>query len=727
MSRYRFGACLLDPESRILLRDGQPVAMAGKTLDLLVLLIERHGKIVDKDELLSRIWPGRMVEEANLTQGICTLRKILGDNPTDHRYIATVAGRGYQFVAPVAELPSPEGPVAAPGGRSAATADPRRNRMLWTGAGFSVLGLFAVAVWFWAGARARSPAVERPQAVPFTAMLGSVSRPAFSPDGKEIAYTWSGEDAANQSIYVKLIGSETHLRLTTPPGSDTTPAWSPDGRFIAFYRKLPGASGYYIVSALGGAVRQILRMDVDDTMARAAWFPDGRRLVVVQPMVAEPPNPSAAFPEFQFRLVSVDIATGQQRALTSPPAGSPSSDSRPVFSPDGKTLAFVRQTHAVSEVYLMPMGGRPWRLTAPGLVTGLDWTADSREIVYSVIQETAFDLWRMPISGGPARWITSSAEFLADPTVARQGGRLAYALAITNESLWRVDLSGSDPPKAGPPKPTMRSTQAEIDPMYSPDGRKVAFSSDRTGTWAIWVSDPDGRDPLQLTHGTGLWVGSPRWSPNGSLIAFDSVQEGKSEIYVVPAGGGDPRRITRHQADDVVPGWSRDGKWIYFASNRSGNVQIWKAPAATGESLATPALQVTQGGGFNAIESADGKYLYFAVLKGPGKAGLWRRPLAIGPEACEEPVLESLQYWGIWALGPNGIFFLEHPDGLPNANADLKYMDLVSGRITRLLKVDKPMNWQTRVITVSPDGRHLIYEAYGDLRRSNIVLVEGFR
>jgi len=373
------------------------------------------------------------------------------------------------------------------------------------------------------------------------------------------------------------------------------------------------------------------------------------------------------------------------------------------------------------------MGDKSRRLMAPGFVTGLDWTADGREIVYSLMQETAFELWRMPIVGGPARLITASTDFLSDPTVAHQGSRLAYAVASTNESLWRVDLSGSDPPKTGPPIPVMHSTQAEIDPMYSPDGRKVAFSSDRTGTWAIWVSDPDGRDPLQLTHGTGLWVGSPRWSPNGSLIAFDSVQEGKSEIYVVPAGGGDPRRITRHQADNVVPGWSRDGKWIYFASNRSGNVQIWKAPAATGESLATPALQVTQGGGFNAIESADGKYLYFAVLKGPGKSGLWRRPLAIGPEAREEPVLESLQYWGIWALGPNGIFFLEHPDGLPNANADLKYMDLVSGRITRLLKVDKPMNWQTRVITVSPDGRHLIYEAYGDLRRSNIVLVEGFR
>src|SRR5438552_15394649 len=107
MSRYSFGPFSLDPEARVLLRDGEPIPVAGKTLDTLVVLIENRGRLVDKDELLSRIWAGTVVEEANLSQSIFTVRKILGDSPKDHRYIATVAGRGYQFVAPVAELQTP--------------------------------------------------------------------------------------------------------------------------------------------------------------------------------------------------------------------------------------------------------------------------------------------------------------------------------------------------------------------------------------------------------------------------------------------------------------------------------------------------------------------------------------------------------------------------------------------------------------------------------------------
>src|SRR6185437_3475581 len=110
MPRYTFGPFELDLEARLLRRDGEPVPIAGKTLDTLILLVESHGWLVDKEELLSRVWVGCVVEEANLTQAIFTIRKVLGDSPKDHRYIATVAGRGYQFVAPVTEVTTRMGP-----------------------------------------------------------------------------------------------------------------------------------------------------------------------------------------------------------------------------------------------------------------------------------------------------------------------------------------------------------------------------------------------------------------------------------------------------------------------------------------------------------------------------------------------------------------------------------------------------------------------------------------
>ncbi len=104
MATYTFGPFLLDCEARRLSRDGEPLALAGKTFDLLLLLVQRRGTLVNKDELLSTVWRSTVVEEANLTQSIFMLRKTLGDRPKDHRFIATVPGSGYQFVAQVAEV-----------------------------------------------------------------------------------------------------------------------------------------------------------------------------------------------------------------------------------------------------------------------------------------------------------------------------------------------------------------------------------------------------------------------------------------------------------------------------------------------------------------------------------------------------------------------------------------------------------------------------------------------
>jgi hypothetical protein len=155
---------------------------------------------------------------------------------------------------------------------------------------------------------------------------------------------------------------------------------------------------------------------------------------------------------------------------------------------------------------------------------------------------------------------------------------------------------------------------------------------------------------------------------------------------------------------------------------RSGEQQIWKVPADTGESPSTPAVQVTQGGGLDAFESADGRYLYYA--KGRGKIGLWRKALAV-PNGREEPVLESLQYWGWWALAPQGIYFLEASESLRFGRVRLKFLDLASKRITELAALGMPVNYAAPAICLSPDGRHLVYMQL-ERAGSDIMLVENF-
>src|SRR5439155_26799828 len=99
---------------------------------------------------------------------------------------------------------------------------------------------------------------------------------------------------------------------------------------------------------------------------------------------------------------------------------------------------------------------------------------------------------------------------------------------------------------------------------YAPAGRRIAFSSNRSGPREIWVAGADGANPQQLTNFGGPVTGTPRWSPDSRLIAFDSRPNRNADIFIVPAGGGTPRQMTDAPGEDARPTWSLDGQWIFF-------------------------------------------------------------------------------------------------------------------------------------------------------------------
>jgi Tol biopolymer transport system component/DNA-binding winged helix-turn-helix (wHTH) protein len=696
---FEFGPFVLNPESRSLTKDGAPVTLTTKTLETLSVLVQNRGKVMSKDELLAALWPDTVVEEANLTQSISTLRKILGDSPKDHRYIVTLAGRGYQFVADV-KVVTEESDVAEIA--VAATAHQRRPRLLWAGVTCLAVIAFAGFVWFLLNARGSSSGTFPSREIPLTSKVGIVTLPSFSPDGRQIAYSWAPTADSTSSIYVKSIAAGTELRLTNPPGHDGFPAWSPDGQWVAFWRALPGNNGIYIVSALGGPVRRVIALE---DCRGFGWFPDGKHLIV-----------SESSGNQHFRLASVDVASGQRQPLLSSPG---LDEGAPALSPDGKTLGFIGWDAARNDLYLRSMDGGPARLLVENAGGVLAWTADGSEIVFSWNRP---GLWRIPVKGGTPRPVTSNAWSLGIPAIARHGNRLAYVVNELNENFWRIDLSSGSPKRAAPPVQLENSVRQQWDPSYSPDGRRLAFGSNRSGSDQIWVSDAQGGAAAQITHFTDVRPGCPRWSPDGASIAFNAAPKMNSDIYVIRPDGGEPRRITTNSGEDTVPSWSRDGRWIYFTSARSGQDQIWKVPAATGESPSTPAVQVTQDGGVDAFESTDGKDLYFA--KGYEKQGLWRKELA-DAKGREEPVLASLQHWGWWALSPQGIYYFEQPESPSQAGARLKFLNLAAERTAQLATLEKPLNQSTAVVTLSPDGRSLVY-TQTDRFGSDIMLIENF-
>jgi eukaryotic-like serine/threonine-protein kinase len=565
----------------------------------------------------------------------------------------------------------------------------------------------------WALLENRGKSALRPlKVVPLATNSGIEGRPAFSPDGSELAFMWNGGEGDQYDVYVKLIGEGgPPVRLTRSPGAFAGwPVWSPDGHRIAFIRCTGDKGAVYVIPSVGGTERRLT--EPHSCPDSVDWSPDGSLLAFEDTDSDEEPT----------GIFLVSLETGKRRRLTTP--ASLERDSQPKFSPDGKTIAFVRSHNPlVDEIFLMPVDvGQPQQLTSlHGFIPGLAWAGDGTEIVFSATSHDTGNnsLWRVKIPDGTPEKVSELAGVNAtEPDISRRGHRLAYRTLTTNSNIWQIRLPVSN----GRPSPATKfisSTRTQETPQYSPDGKKIAFASDRSGGSQIWVCNSDASNPVQLTFMDASNTGTPRWSPDGRSIVFDSTASGNLGIYTISADGGSPRPLVVDSHLNAGASFSRDGHWVYFVSDRSGKYEIWKVPSGGGQ-----VVQVTSHTGWMPMEATDGKVLYYvktqlSVDPSGAPATLWAMPATGG----EEHLVTSQQIHLHWAVAPNGIYFT---DPGTKRLATLKFLDVRTGRISAVATIEKPLTDGGQSLAVSPDGRSILYSQV-DSVSTDIMLVENFR
>jgi Tol biopolymer transport system component len=597
---------------------------------------------------------------------------------------------------------------------------PQWRRLAWAA------GIVVAAGFGWLWQRERSASRPAARIVPFTTDGGMKLTPRLSPDGESVAYAWAGAKDDNWDIYAKAIGPDTApLRLTQDPASDWSPVWSSDGRQIAFLRD-HGPAGWtvetgsdfirsysiYTLPARGGQERRLVDFVGPDKPppATLSWSPDGAWLAV-----AETPAAGA-----RSRLVRVDLATQEKTLLTSPPEES-RGDSEPEVSPDGRQIAFVRassKTFGDLDIWIQPLpSGTARQLTFGHYVWCCDlaWTERGDEIVFATGNRVLpGSMLRVPAAGGTPTALAGVGDSVSFPTTST--GRMVFSQHVrrTPIEIWRTP-GRKAPPASRVPHRLVSSSRNDAGPAYSPDGRRIAFESDRSGSTNIWMADADGGRATQLTT-FAEYAGSPHWSPDSRTIVFDAREAGNPDIHVVDVAGGVARRLTHEPSEDIVPCFSRDGRSVYFSSDRGARREIWRMPAEGGA-----AVQMTREGGYYGEESWDGKFLYYT--RGRADPLIWQMPVGGGPAA---EVLRGPQTYSWWTVSRDGIYFATRRRILAHRTGEsiVYYYDFASRRTSPVFTQAGPF-WPA-TLTVSPDEAWIARHQH-TMPLTELMLVENFR
>ncbi|MDV3437191.1 winged helix-turn-helix domain-containing protein [Stenotrophomonas sp. C2852] len=557
--RIQVGECVVTLSSREVEAAGarRPRRLTPKALGVLRVLLRQPGRVVTREELFAEVWPDTLPTNDVLTQAVTQLRKAFAnDEDNGQAYIETIAKSGYRLLVPVQVLDTPE-PVmdiveladpslplaaavaAAPDG--AALPVPglrrtwrqvRRQVLLATG----ILMLVTVIVLTMLLLR-RAPAASSPvdEAVengvrvigspqrPYrliTATSGFETYPTLSPDGSQVAYEGANEDGnGGGAIKVQTSGNAPARQLLVPPAgaSDRFPSWSPDGREIAFARfSADGGCQVLIASATGGALRQATRCDGTELLS-FDWTPDGRGLVF-----------GSMVGRYAHRGIRVlDLASGQWRDLDYS-VDADDFDYAPRYSPDGKWLVFVRNPQ-MGDLWRMPAnGGTPEQLTNEAAEQrGWAWLGDGRTIVFGRRVDSEVRLYYLDVERRTLR--DAGLDDAQWPAVSRHGGVLAFVHRRAQFGVFKVPTEG------GHAERLFASSGRDGQPMAAPDGRQLVFTSDRSGSFALWWADmqrPDSLRPIEGLRPEGRQA--PDWSADSRhLLVVGRDEHGRTVVYEI--------------------------------------------------------------------------------------------------------------------------------------------------------------------------------------------------
>lgn len=665
---YEFGEFRLDAKEKILVRGGEHLELTPKGFELLSFMVENHGRLLGKNELMDKIWADSFVEEGNLTFNIRQLRIILGDDAHDPKYIKTVRSHGYRFIAdvrPISEADKPKAEAVAPTVSRAAeiTLDEQsavspktKNFLVPVFVASIILLVVAVVIGSWyvrsKNFEPNAPVLSVPFSSEKLSTNGKVVHAVLSPDGKNVIYT-NGKDSDKESLWLRQLEDGSNVEII-PPSDDIYAglAFSPDGKLLYFVRRprqTNEPAGIYRVSIFGGIPNKI----ISETEGWISISPDGAKISFVRCYHREDESCS---------LWITDSADGKnEKKIVSRPPPFRIGGNR--ISPDGKTIAFAvgQSENAANE----------FGLAEVDLESGKE-----RELT----TEKFFNIRQLAWLPDKSGWLLTASR-----------------IPNTNSRIWQVSAA-----------------TGEAGPLTKDEENYSILSSDKEATKIVSTQvKQDFR--LRLIRAENPSVSrvladasSASFAPDGKIY-FSSIMSGNEEIWSINADGSGQRQLTNNTADESMPIISPDNTSIFFVSNKTGAAQVWRM-----NTDGSNQTQITQNdGGFPMFVSPAGEWLYYH--HGINRT-LWRVSVKGGNEQV--------------VLDKSKSFFSFSPDGLQVAfserQGEERILTIVSPSDGQIVKTFHLADRKARLLSLVwlPDGKNLAYISANQEFINNVLWIQ---
>jgi DNA-binding winged helix-turn-helix (wHTH) protein/Tol biopolymer transport system component len=687
---YEFGPFSIDLSSRVLRHEGEALPLEPKVFDTLLVLVENHGKVVGKEELMKAVWgPDTFVEEGSLARNVSLLRKTIAEGLGDTQCIATFPKRGYQFVATVREVATSrseegveghgQGAEEADGGHPQGVPLPRHPAPVIAAS----VAVLALALGYWFVRPLPAPVVRDHQALTGD---GREKRGPLLTDGPRLYF----EEKVDGKWVLAVVPTAGGSVSTPLPSSDVMVSdIAHDGSGLIGWQEIPGTAGggLLIWPVAGGAPESLGGLQG----AWPAWSPDEARIA------------------FSDGVHSLFVAGrhGEGLRKVASVVGCPQGLR---WSPDGESLYFSQddpKSEARSVWEAPATGGHPHRL----LIGGKNpdsvpvWTPGGTYSLFLWGSKDALDIWAQRENCNPVRWrcrepmrIAAGLGGYTDLRPSRDGKRLFVIGGQYKKELVRYDLKAR---AFVPYLPTVLAGDAD----FSPDGYWVAYA--RLPERTLWRSRLDGSDATPLTF-SGAEAYSPHWSPDGTQIAYMAISAQKQyKACVVDADGGPPQQLLPGAGEEGVPTWSRDGNSVVFGDT----LHVGHASAMAIHLLDLRSRQVSNlpgsAGLWTPRWSPDGRYIAALALGDEAKGQLASCPalLLYDFRTSRWTTLAKAEYFRnlTWSRDSQYVYFhTSSPD------LGLYRLDIASKTVERLASRKDLAGVFDDWIGLAPDGSPLV-------------------